>query len=122
MGALSDSDRGKLRTIGIAVLIAVSGGAAIGVYDHITGTVTPSTDSTLLVTGLVAIGFGVYSLAGGFGDIGRANRVVMLINLAIGVIAFAMSDVPAIMHHGLRVTTPFVVAITMAMLGVLRRR
>lgn len=122
MRSLSDKDRADLRTLYIALLIVLVGALLFGIYGHPSGRMDAKTNTLLFVGGVIGLGASAFSLTGGFGDIGRASRVLNVVNLCLAGVVFAMCDLSAILHGGLRVTTPFVVVIVMAVLGLIRRR
>ena len=116
------SVKSEARTGFRAILVCIVLAIALGVASNAAGGMTSKVNSVLFISGLVGIGVATLALAGGLGQLQRSDKVLMVLMVAASVAAIMLTDLETLRDRGLRVTTPFAVAVVMAILGRIRRR
>jgi len=85
------------------------------------GSATHTRNSLLLVAGLAGVGVAALALTGATGRPSKGDKIGLALMAGLGLCALYLVDVDGIRAYGVRVTTPFIVAVTIGLLRMLRR-
>ena len=117
-GSQPDGFRNGSVAVFIALLLAITAGVA----GRSEGGLSLKANSLLLFSGAIGTGLSASTWAARRGTLEGRDKALLGAILSAGVAALWMVDLGLLANGGLRVSTPFAVALVMALLGLRRGR